>query len=402
MGMLSVQDALTQILQSISPLGTEQVLMLDGLGRSLAEPLMARRQLPAWDNSAMDGYALRAADVQEGHAPLVVCGEIPAGTTVDRFVPKGHCARIFTGAPLPTGCDTVMIQENAVVDEQGGVRFTRSAKHGENVRRQGSDVEVGATILPMGRVITAGDIGLAVAQGHSTLKVIRQPTVAIFSTGAELIDVDAGDPIHGQIVNSNVWTLAAAVKSQGGLPQILPIVPDDYHATLEALKAACTADVVLSCGGMSVGDYDFVRDALIELTGDGFSFWKVAIKPGKPLGFGQYNRSVILGLPGTPASAMVPFDIFVRPALAKLQGKPEQPHTRQTLRCRHALKPGNRRDTYLRAQITVDESGERWVDASRNQSSGALSSIAGVDAYIVRPAGSPAEDSGAWVEVIEL
>ena len=246
MGMLSVQDALARILQSITPLDSEQVLMLDATGRCLAEALVARRQLPAWDNSAMDGYALRATDAQAGHAPLVVCGEIPAGTTDDRFVPEGQCARIFTGAPLPSGCDTVMIQENAVVDDNGSVQFNRAARHGENVRRQGSDVEVEATILPKGRIISAGDIGFAVAQGYSTLKVTRRPTVAIFSTGAELIDVDAGEPIHGQIVNSNVWTLAAAVKSQGGLPRILPIVPDDYAATLAALKSACTADVVLS------------------------------------------------------------------------------------------------------------------------------------------------------------
>ena len=400
--MLSVPEALERILDSLTALSSEQVPILDALGRSLAVPLTARRELPAWDNSAMDGYAVRAADVQDGHVPQPVFCEIPAGHTERTEIPEGQCARIFTGAPLPFGCDTVMIQENALRHPDGSVSFSRPAVLGENVRHRGSDVQVGETVLPAGRIISAGDIGFAVAQGCTSLKVFRRPSVAIFSTGAELIDADAGEPGFGQIVNSNVWALAAAVKAAGGIARVLPIVPDEPAATLEALKAACTADVVLSCGGMSVGDYDFVREALIELTGDGFAFWKVAIKPGKPLGFGRYKDSVIFGLPGNPASALVTFDIFVRPALAKLQGKPHRHPNRQRLRCRHALKPGIQRDNYLRATIIEDESGERWVDARRNQSSGALSSIAGVDAYIVRPAGAPEEDAGAWVEVIEL
>jgi molybdopterin molybdotransferase len=397
--MLSRSEARDRILAAVSPLDTERVSVFDAVGRVLDETVVARRDLPAWDNSAMDGYAVRAAEATEG-ATLPVSDEIPAGDAGDRPLAPGTVARIFTGAPVPPGADTVVMQENTS-REGDHVTFTQAAEHGRHIRRAGTDVRAGTTVLQPGRVLTPGDIAMLATQGRSLANVVRAPVVAIASTGDELLEVDGGDPGPGQITNGNTVALASAVRALGGIPRIYPIIRDDRAVTLDAIRRAARADALITSGGVSVGDYDFVGDALVELSGKAFEFWKVAIKPGKPIAFGHVGDCACFGLPGNPISALVTFEVFVRPALLRMLG-----HTRVVRPSYEAvldspLRAGGKREEYMRASARFEE-GVLHVDHDRTQSSGALASMCGADALLRNPAGAPARDVGDTVEVFLL
>jgi molybdopterin molybdotransferase len=406
MALLSVPDALATVLARVAPLGPERVSLLDAVGRVLAESVTATRRLPAWDNSAMDGYAVRAADTRTPGVALPVAAAVAAGDAGDAPLPPGAAVRIFTGAPLPPGADAVVIQEDAdTVAGAGTVTFRVSADPGDNIRRAGSDVEPGAALLAAGRTLTPGDLALLAAQARLTLAVHRAPRVAIVSSGNELVEIDAGEPGRGQIANTNAWALAAAVRAAGGVPRILPILRDDRAATEIALaEAAAGADLLLTSGGASVGDHDHVGPALKALSGEAFAFWKVALKPGKPLIFGRIGACTAFGLPGNPISALVTFEIFVRPALLRLQGHAacvRRPVSACTV---GALAAGGPRTEYLRAALSGTSGPEAglWVDAGRPQGSGSLSSLAGADALIVRAPGCAAAQAGERVEVLLL
>lgn len=399
--MISVTEAQDVILGKIAPLPVEQVDLVAAVGRVLGEDITAHRALPPWDNSAMDGYAVRAAEIAEVGVTLPVSQHIPAGCVGEPLKP-GTVARIFTGAPVPPGADSVVMQENTAAAGPGEITFTQAATPGRHIRRKGEDVTEGTPVLAAGRLLAPGDLALLAAQGRSRLKVVRAPQVAIVSSGDELVDVDAGVPGPGQIVNSNVLALAAAVRELGACPRLLPIIPDDRAATFAAIEAAASADVLITSGGVSVGDHDYVGHALKALSGDAFSFWKVAIKPGKPLSFGHIGRCAAFGLPGNPISALVTFELFVKPALLRMMG-----HAAVLPRAIDGvlageLPKGGGRETYARVRAWRDEEGRLMVDPRRSQSSGALSSLAGADALVQIPVGQPALGPGAVVPVYPL
>lgn len=404
MALLSVPDALATVLSRVSPLGPERVSLLDAVGRVLSESVTATRRLPAWDNSAMDGYAVRAADLPAPGVTLPVAAAVAAGDAGEAPLPPGAAVRIFTGAPVPPGADAIVIQEDTEAGP-GTVTFRVAAEVGDNIRRAGSDVEPGTALFAKGRTLTPGDLALLAAQARLTLAVHRAPRVAIISSGNELLEIDAGEPGRGQIANTNAWALAAAVRAAGGVPRILPILRDDRAATEAALaEAAAGADLLLTSGGASVGDHDHVGPALKALSGDAFAFWKVAIKPGKPLIFGRIGACTAFGLPGNPISALVTFEVFVRPALLRLQGHVACVRRPMTARTVSALAAGGPRTEYLRAAVggASDAEAGLWVDAGRPQGSGSLSSLAGADALVVRTPGCAAAQAGDRVEILLL
>jgi molybdopterin molybdotransferase len=397
--MLTVQEARASILGRINRLEPELCSLIDAVGRVLSEDIVAHRTLPAWDNSAMDGYAVRHGDVVIGK-PLPQVFEVAAGATGDRLLGPGEVARIFTGAPVPPGADTVIMQEDTQRDGDQ-ITFTDVPFKGAHIRREGSDVALGATVLEAGRIITPGDVGLLATLGRTWLKVTRAPTVAIISTGDELVPVDNPTLARGQIRNSNAYQLAATVKALGCVPRIIPTVPDDRAATDAALALGAQADVMILSGGASVGDHDHVHPALVALAGPDFAFWKVKIKPGKPLAFGTIGRCAVFGLPGNPVSAQVTFEVFGRPSLLKMMGHTRLFRRRHTATLLDGIRGSDKREIYHRASVELRD-GALFVNPGRTQSSGALSSMASADALVISPLGSPNREPGETVQVLRL
>jgi molybdopterin molybdotransferase len=391
------QEALAEILSVVTPLGAEQVELSAALGRVLSQAVRAGRSLPPWDNSAMDGYAVRAADVVAG-APLPVVGVVAAGHPAVEPLRPGHTLRIMTGAPMPAGADAVIMREEAQ-EQDGQVRFANKPAPGDHIRRAGEDVQDGEEVLPQGARLGPGELGLLASLGRTLVCVHRRPLVAIVSTGDELVPADQ-PPRPGQIVGSNAHALAAQVQECGAIPWVLPLVPDDREQLGQAFAQALRADVVLSSGGVSVGEFDYVKDVLREL-GVKERFWQVDMKPGKPLSFSVAPQGApVFGLPGNPASAMVSFELFVRPALLRLLGHgglaPSArayalPLTRPValVGLRAAITPDRRRLHFLRARVERDDRG-LWATPASRQGSGMLRSMVGVNALLeIPPGGSP-------------
>ncbi|VXC59197.1 gephyrin-like molybdotransferase Glp [Pseudomonas sp. 8O] len=367
-GLLPVEAALERLLAlaDAAPIEqVEQVELAEADGRVLAEPLIATLDLPPWANSAMDGYALRLADWNNQALP--VSQRIQAGTAPTPLQP-GTCARIFTGAPLPEGADTVEMQENAELDESGCVMFRESLKVGQNVRAQGQETCVGECVLPAGTRLGPIELGLAASLGAARLSVRRRLRVAVLSTGDEL--VEPGQAIGpGQIYNSNRRLLIAWLQRLGCSVVDAGILPDDLQRTREALGALGEVDLILSTGGVSVGEADFLGMALRE-AGE-LALWKLAIKPGKPLTFGHYQGVPVIGLPGNPASTLVTFGLLARPYMLRRLGVQRVEPLGFLVPAGFAWgKPGMRRE-YLRARL---ENGRAVPYA--NQSSGVLRSAA--------------------------
>lgn len=398
--MITVEDALARMLDRLRPLDAERVELTLAAGRVLAGDVVARRMLPAWHDSAMDGYAVRAEDVPRAGITLPVVDEVQAGDPGDRPLPPGATCRIFTGAPLPPGADTVIIQEDTR-REGDRATFTEAPRPGQHVRRAGTDVNVGDVVVRAGRALTPGDLAALAAQGRSQVAVVRRPVVTITSSGDELLDVDGGEPGPGQIVNGNSLALAAAVRAIGAVPRILPVIPDDRDATVSALKRAAHADAMITTGGVSVGEYDFIGQTLAALSGDAFGFWKVRIKPGKPFAFGHIGTCAAFGLPGNPISALVTFEVLVRPALLRMMGHTAVRRRPVGARLEADMKGGGKRREFRRAAAYWRD-GALWVDPRRSQSSGALSSLAGADALVIVPPGAPPRAAGETVQVLRL
>ena len=397
---LSPAEALDRILaqvRKVSRLAPERVPLAEASGRALAEPLRARAPLPSFAASTMDGFACRSEEVDRG-ARLQVAGTVAAGHPLRGPLRPGTCLRIFTGAPLPRGADCVEIQERVTV-EAGQARFERAGEAGRFVRPAGSDVARGAVALPAGARLDPGAIGLAAALGRSRLAVVRRPRVAILATGDEVVPL--GRRLGaGQIFESNAHALAAAVREAGGDPVLLGIARDQPASLRRAFRRWRGADVLLTIGGVSVGERDLVRGALAE-AGAKLDFWRVAIRPGKPLLFGRLGRTLVFGLPGNPASALVAFELFARPALRALAGLAGS--GRVVIRARldaPRLKP-RELAVFLRSRVER-RGGEHWVVPHRTQVSGDLTSSADVGALAVLPAGRSSLPRGAHVEAILL
>lgn len=367
-GLLPMEAALQRLLAlaDAAPIEqTEQVALAEADGRVLAEPLIAGLDLPPWANSAMDGYALRLADWNG--QPLPVSQRIQAGTAPEPLQ-SGTCARIFTGAPLPEGADTVEMQENVEVDEAGGVHFREPLKVGQNVRSQGQETRAGECVLPAGTRLGPIELGLAASLGAAQLSVRRRLRVAVLSTGDEL--VEPGQMLGpGQIYNSNRRLLIAWLQRLGCAVVDAGILPDDLQRTREALGTLGAVDLILSTGGVSVGEADYLGQALRE-AGE-LALWKLAIKPGKPLTFGHYQGVPVIGLPGNPASTLVTFGLLARPYMLRRLGVQRVEPLGFAVPAGFAWdKPGKRRE-YLRARL---ENGR--VVPYANQSSGVLRSAA--------------------------
>lgn len=382
--MLTVAQASARVRAAIAPLAAELVPLDDAWQRHLAADIVADRQLPPWDNSAMDGFAVRAADLPgtlAGTPPITlpVVGTIAAGHAPDVTLEPGTTWRIMTGAPMPAGADAVVIRED--VDDQGErARFADPARPGQNVRPAGQDIATGATVLRAGTCLDAGAIGLLAALGHAAVRVRRRPRVAILSTGDELVSVGL-EPRPGQIINSNAHALAAQVREAGGVPVHAGIGPDEPRRLTAMIRTGLDADVLVTSGGVSVGDFDHVRDAYAQ-AGVSVDFWKVAMKPGKPLAFGVApGGTPVFGLPGNPVSSMMVFELFVRPALLAMQGASalDRPRVEVVLAAPYRKQPG--RTHYPRARLRRD--GDTLVaELHGKQGSGMLSSMLAVDALV--------------------
>jgi molybdopterin molybdotransferase len=385
--MIGIEEALSRVLAEARPLGTEKIHISHSLARVLARDISSRRDVPPWTNSAMDGYAVKYEDIagatRENPARLKIIYDLPAGKFFHGRLERGEAVRIMTGAPLPDGADTVIMRE--VTAETGDtVAIFEPAAFGSNVRQRGEDIAGDARVLSAGRVIRAVDIGVLASIGVAMVEVYQQPRVAILSTGDEIADLDE-DPGHTKIINSNSYSLAALLSELGLKPILLGIARDTREDLRAKLTGALSADVLLTSGGVSVGDYDYVKEILAEL---GFkpAFWQVRIKPGKPLTFGLIGRQAVFGLPGNPASVVNSFELFVRPFLLKMQG-----HSRifrATIRARLTIDLANNvnRITSLRVALRRLPSNEIEAVPLKAQGSGMLSSMTHSHGIILLPA----------------
>jgi molybdopterin molybdotransferase len=395
--MISVEEALARLLAPLEALPPEQVSIAEAIGRVLAEDLGARRTQPPFAVSAMDGYAVRADDLGHIPASLRIVAEIPAGAGFGGTLGPGEAARIFTGAPLPDGADTIVIQEDT---ERTGdrVEVREGAARGRYVRRAGLDFAEGDVLLHAGRRLTPRDIGLAAAMNRPWLFVHRRPRVGVLSTGDEI--VMPGDPIGPhQIVSSNALALAAFVTACGGVPVLVGNAPDDPDALRRFAAAARGVDLLVSTGGVSVGEHDLVRGVLSE-DGLDIDFWEIAMRPGKPLMVGRYRGAPMLGLPGNPVSTLVCSLLFLKPALGRLSGLPDGAETPETARLGVAVKQNDRRQDYLRSRLVRAADGVLEAVPFEVQDSSMMRPLAASDCLVIRPPHAPALPAGSAVPII--
>ena len=404
--MIAVEEALDRILRRLAPLGSERVDVTHALHRVLAEDIAAAADIPPWPNSSMDGYALRGGDTREAGASrparLRLAGRVAAGAIAERPLAEGEAYRIFTGAPLPTGADAVIPQEDTR-EEAGDVLVSRPVKPGDYVRPRGEDIRAGERVLTPGRVLGPPEVGLLAALGRRHVRVTARPRVGIVSTGDEIADLGAAlGP--GQIRNSNSYSLMAQVSEAGGDPALLGVARDSQDAIETRLSWGFACDMVISSAGVSVGEHDFVKAALAAL-GAEQHLWLVDMRPGKPIAFSTIplpsGRVLpVFALPGNPVSAMVTFELFVRPALLKMGGSTRLDRPRVTARALAPIDNPGRRRGYLRVALTPDGGGY-GARLTGDQSSGILKSMVEADGLAVVP-GDTTIKAGDAVEVILL
>ena len=400
--MISVHAAVETILSQISPLSGEEVPILQATGRVLFEDLRARRSVPPFANSAMDGYSVRWRDVAQASAAnpvtLQVLETVPAGYVAKRRVGEGSAIKIMTGAPLPRGADTVVRVEytESVGDH---VRISRVDGSGSHIREAGEDIRRGQTILEKGKVLTPADIGLMASVGKGRVRVYRRPAVGVISTGDELLEIDER-PRPGKIVNSNSYTLAAAIRESGATPVPLGIVRDKRKSLATVFKRALRYDAVITSGGISMGDYDLVKEALGDV-GVQMQFWQVAQKPGHPMAFGRISRKPIFGLPGNPVSSAVSFLLYARPALLKMMGHRNLflPVIQATLE--HEIKKSRGVKEFIRCRLRNEE-GQSFVSSAGAQGAGVLRSLSLAQGLIVASEEQTLLEKGCRVPVILL
>jgi len=396
-GLLSVAEARSRVLALCAPLPREEAPVDSAVGRALVEPVLAARTVPPWDNSAMDGYAVRSEDAAAPGAKLTVVETIAAGQTPQRRIGPGECARIMTGAPLPEGADAVVMQEKARRSGDA-VELLEAARPRQHVRDRGEDARAGEPLLPAGTPLGIPEAGLLWAQGLTRAPVPRRPKVAVLSTGDELAPFDQAEP--GKLVDTNGPSLSLAARRLGAVVTPLGIARDVREDVLERLRPALGFDVVITSAGVSVGERDVVKDALLEL-GVEMGFWRVAVKPGKPLAVGRKARTLFFGLPGNPTSSLVSFELFVRPALRRLMGHQDVEPTRVPGRLEVPLSKGPGLTHYVRATAAF-EGGELRARPLATQTSGALQSAASATHLIELPAEGTRFSAGDPVALLPL
>ena len=395
--MIPVVEAIARISGAFEPLAAESVWLGEAVGRVLAEDVVARTTQPPFDVSAMDGYAVRAEDAGAVPTLLKQIGEVPAGHDFEGTVGPGETVRIFTGSRVPKGADTIVIQENTDSDGQD-ITILKAPNKGQFIRPAGLDFSEGDIGLKAGHRLTPRAIGYAASMKHPSLAVRRKPRVAILATGDEI--VMPGEPIgSNQIVSSNSHALAAAVQNYGGEPFSLGIAPDDRQALKAMAEGARGADILLTTGGASVGDHDLVQSVLGEI-GLKSDFWKIAMRPGKPLIFGSIGDTRLLGLPGNPVSALVCALIFLRPAIYRMLGLAEEGAAELPAKIDGALAANDERQDYLRATLRTAEGGGLLASPFELQDSSMISLLAQSEGLIVRPPFDPPIAAGDMVRII--
>ena len=406
---LGVREAVERILAAATPLGSERVALAEACGRTLAENVWSTVDHPPWDNAAMDGFAVRAADIRgatpDAPALLEVIESVPAGRFPTRAVGPGQAIRVMTGAPVPEGADSVVRLE--YTEPRPGVpewvAVLDGSDAGGNIRRRGEDLRAGTVVLEAGTVLRAGEIGVLAAVGRAQVEVTRRPVVGILSTGDELADLDAFDQVRAgrRLADSNSYALAAAVALSGGEPVRLGIARDDEESLREHLASAAMLDVLVTTAGVSVGERDAVRGAL-EGLGMDLDFWRVRMRPGSPAAFGRLGRTLVFGLPGNPVSALVTFEVLVRPALRKLAGRRDVHSRTVRVRVAEPIAPKGRLTHFLRVRLEPDGAGGYVARLTGPQGSGMLSSMARADALLIVPEDAEHIEAGAQLDAIPL
>lgn len=408
---LTVEQAMARILECVGPLDVEVVALADAAGRVLAGAVVSPIDHPPWDNSAMDGFAARTADVRgatrERPVALCVVESVPAGGSPSLPVGTGEAAEIMTGAPIPEGADCVIRVEHTRREDDRAVVFD-DMDAGRNVRPRGEDMRAGQAVLEAGRVLRPAEVALLATVGRAAVEVHRRPRVAILSTGDELVDLDDFDEVVAgrKIANSNSYGLAAALRAAGGEPRILGIARDDRGSLRDHLERALTADALVTTAGASVGEHDLVKDALEDI-GMTLVFWRILMRPGSPFSFGLVPRPgreplLVFALPGNPVSALVTFEVLVRPAVLRMAGY-RSPYT-HTVRVRAAediaSKPGLVH--YLRVKLSPDGAGGWLARLTGPQGSGLITSMAEADALLIVPLDSAGIAAGEQGDAIRL
>lgn len=400
MALVPVAEALQRLLDGAAALPGESIALADAAGRVLAEPVVALRTQPPFNASAMDGYAARAQDVASAPTRLSVIGMAPAGRGFAGSVGRAEAVRIFTGAPLPEGADTIVIQENVRDLGNGHIEVTEPTAKDCNIRRRGLDFSQGDLLLQQGRVLDPAALSLAASANHPLLNVVRRPLVAIIATGDELLP-PGRDPGPDQIISSNAYGVAAAAQSVGAEALDLGIAADRKAdiAALVRKAVAAKADVIVTLGGASVGDHDLVHDVL---TGEGMKldFWKLAMRPGKPLMFGRLGDIRCIGLPGNPVASLVCSQLFLKPLLAQLGGRTYRQDIRPA-QLGAAMAANDLRQDYVRAVVS-EETGARVATPFGIQDSSMLRMLADANGLIVREPFAPAAAAGAACSVLML
>ena len=381
-----LEDALKTVLAAVPVLGVEKVGLLDALGRVLGEDIVAERDNPPWDNSAMDGFAVRYEDIKQAHAVttptvLKVVEDVPAGKFPAKAVGRGEAIRIMTGAPVPKGADTVLKVEDTE-NTPTTVKVFKEEKQGANIRLQGEDVRKGDCIIPRGKAIRPAEAGMLAILAKPFVFVHQRPRVAILSTGDELADLDERFS-EEKIVNSNSYGIAAAVQEAGGLPMLLGIARDSPEDLKAKIRQGLNADFLVLSGGVSMGDYDFTKPVFQELGGE-MNFWKLAIRPGQPVAFGKIGKTLAFGLPGNPVSSMVTFEQLVRPAILKMCGSQvlARPVVQAIFQEKFSKRPDRRH--FLRGILWM-EKGMLMVRTTGSQGSGILTSMVKANGLIDIP-----------------
>lgn len=401
--LLSVDDALERILRLADALPPEWIPLEQAVARATSEDIAAARTVPPWDNSAMDGYAVRSADLAKAPARLRIVETIFAGQLPTRAIGPGECSRIMTGAPLPAGADAVVMQErtrpsSSSTREGGEVEVLEPASPGSFVRSRGEDARKGELLIPKGSPLGIPEAALLWSQGFAQVAVPRRPRVAILSTGDELARVD--EPAGEKIVDSNSPALALATRRAGGTPFRLGIARDSLEDVVSKLARAQDHDVVITSAGVSVGEHDFVKEALNQL-GVEMNFWRVAIKPGKPLAVGHKGSTLFFGLPGNPTSSLVSFELFVRPALRRMLGHSDVRPPRVRGRCAVDLRKAAGLSHFVRVVAEWRES-DLWARPLATQTSGALRSAVGATHLMLFPESSTSLRAGDAVDLLPV
>ena len=397
--MLSVAEAAQKVVANLKPLAGEQIPLGSAAGRILASNVKAKRTQPPLDVSAMDGYAVKASDVAKLPAKLKLVGTIAAGQVFAGAIKSGEAARIFTGAPVPRGADAVVIQENTKSDGTTVEVTAGAAPSGKHIRRAGLDFREGDVLLSAGQRVTPRDVALAAAMNQTRLDCRRQPRVAILATGDELVPPGTV-PGPGQIVGSTSAGLGAAVIQWGATTRDLGIAHDDVTELRFKAEAAQGADLFITLGGASVGDHDLIQKALSDDLD--VAFWKIAMRPGKPLIFGRYKSVPFLGLPGNPVSSMVCAQIFLKPMIFALLGYTGPTHAIREARLAAPLAVNDERQDFLRATLRTAPDGAAEVEAFPVQDSSMLRPLAAANVLIMRPPGDPARAKGDSINVMML